>query len=260
MSIKRNLNKILKQLLSWFGYTIFITRADSYNQDGLYSIHNHEFMNDLSFLKAYARGIQSSNGVDPSFHWRAHVALWVSHVASQLDGDFVECGVNMGFISSAIMHDLNWNSLDKVFYLLDTFDGPGERYYTDIERRQGKVEEFRKVLASGGYNRDIDSTIKNFSEWKRIRIIKGLVPESLYKVDTKKISYLHLDMNCAIPEVSAANIFWERLVAGGIILLDDYAYYGYRTQKLLMDEFAIKKDIRILSLPTGQGLIIKPPH
>ena len=40
-------------------------------------------------------------------------------------GDFVECGVNKGFLSSAIMEYLDWNSLDRGFYLLDTFAGLG---------------------------------------------------------------------------------------------------------------------------------------
>jgi len=43
-----------------------------------------------------------------------------------------------------------------------------------------------------------------------------------------------------------------------VVLLDDYAYYGYFSQKLAMDQFAQEKGIKILSLPTGQGLVLKP--
>ena len=45
---------------------------------------------------------------------------------------------------------------------------------------------------------------------------------------------------------------------GALVLLDDYAYYGYFSQKLAMDQFAQEKGINILSLPTGQGLVLKP--
>jgi hypothetical protein len=41
-------------------------------------------------------------------------------------------------------------------------------------------------------------------------------------------------------------------------VLDDYAYRGYREQKLGMDRFAASVGIEVLSLPTGQGLIMKP--
>jgi hypothetical protein len=42
------------------------------------------------------------------------------------------------------------------------------------------------------------------------------------------------------------------------VVLDDYAFRGYERQKAAMDEFARQVGIEILTLPTGQGLIIKP--
>ena len=52
---------------------------------------------------------------------------------------------------------------------------------------------------------------------------------------------------------------WNRLVPGAPVLLDDYAYSGYEWQKVGMDAFATEHGLSILSLPTGQGLLIKPP-
>ena len=43
-------------------------------------------------------------GRDYRWHWRVHVGLWTATSALKLAGDFVECGVNRGFMSSAIMH------------------------------------------------------------------------------------------------------------------------------------------------------------
>ena len=64
-------------------------------------------------------------------------------------------------------------------------------------------------------------------------------------------------MNCAAPEIAALTRFWERLVVGAPVLLDDYAYDGYRHQKLAMDELAGRLGVPIASLPTGQGLLLK---
>jgi hypothetical protein len=61
-----------------------------------------------------------------------------------------------------------------------------------------------------------------------------------------------------MPELAAIQFVWERLVPGAVVLLDDYAYYGYLSQKLAMDQFAQEKGVKILSLPTGQGLLLKP--
>lgn len=228
-----------------------------YDQDGLRSIHNHEFMDDPSFRKAYERGVRAA-GDDHRWHWRVHIGLWTAACAARLEGDFVECGVNRGFLSSAIMDYLDWDSLGKHFYLLDTFRGLDERFVSSADRASGTVEKNRKSLTSGYYVQGIEEVRANFSQWKNVSLIEGSVPETLPQVRAEKIAYLHLDMNCSMPEVAAIQCFWARLVPGAFVLLDDYAYHGYLSQKIAMDQFAREKGIKILSLPTGQGLLVKP--
>ena len=99
---------------------------------------------------------------------------------------------------------------------------------------------------------------RNFAEWRNVKIIEGVIPATLSAVTSSRIAFLHLDLNCSPPEVAAAESLWDRISPGGIVLLDDYAYAGYRSQKLGMDEFARVRNVSILSLPTGQGLIVKP--
>lgn len=229
------------------------TDSGIYNQDGLQSIHNHEFIEDSKFCEAYDRGV-SAVGADYQWHWRVHFGLWAAYSASKLKGDFVECGVNRGFLSSAIMEYLDWDSLDKTFYLLDTFTGIDERFVTDEERAGGILERNE----SGFYTKTLDDVRENFSEWENIEIIIGPIPETLDTVKTDNIAFLHIDMNNAPPEVAAFNYFWDRLVPGAFILLDDYAYKGYESQKVAMDAAASAKNVKIVSVPTGQGLLIKP--
>jgi macrocin-O-methyltransferase TylF-like protien len=231
----------------------------AYAQDGLISVHSHTFMGDPAFIEAYARGVKAIGGADSyKWHWRIHVGLWAATVASRLDGDFVECGVNKGFLSSAIMTYLDWNSLGRDFYLLDTFAGLDPRSVSDGERKGDLLRRNAEKLHSGFYVKGADSVRANFAQWPRARIVEGTIPETLSQVRAQHIAYLHLDMNCAPPEVEALTYFWERLVAGAPVLLDDYAYFGYAPQKLAMDDFARERGVSVCSLPTGQGLIIKP--
>jgi len=46
-------------------------------------------------------------------------------------------------------------------------------------------------------------------------------------------------------------------VTGGILLLDDYAYFDHTLQKDAMDAEIASVGHQVLSLPTGQGLVIK---
>ena len=88
--------------------------------------------------------------------------------------------------------------------------------------------------------------------------MKGRVPESLLTVDIKNVSYLSIDMNIALPEREALKFFWDKLVPGGVIIFDDYAWTPYREQKVSHDAFADSNGVKIWTLPTGQGLLIKP--
>ncbi len=151
--------------------------TDIYDQDGLRSIHNHEFMLDPDFKRAYARGVLAA-GTDYSWHWRVHTGLWAARTAALLRGDFVECGVNRGFMSSSIMAFLDWNRLDRMFYLLDTFRGLDERFVSDEDRQIGAVERNQRDIANGFYTLDLNAVRANFSEWKNTKIIVGAIPES----------------------------------------------------------------------------------
>lgn len=229
-----------------------VSKRRTYNQDSLLTVHNHDFMDDPAFLDAYARGIKAYE-YDPQMPWRVHVALWAATYAKLLDGDFVECGVNKGFISSAIMQYCDWNALRKRFFLFDTFCGLDEKYVSESEKEKGRM-----AFSRSNYSECYETVKSNFAEFKDVYLVRGSIPETLGMVDIPKVCYLSIDMNCAQPEIAAANYFWEQMASGAIALLDDYAYVTYEDQKKAFDKFAVEKGIKILSLPTGQGLYIKP--
>jgi hypothetical protein len=243
----------MKQLLSHAGWAIHKVPAgtDVYEADGLASIHDHSFIKDPRFRAAYERGIAAAG--DYRWHWRVHIGLWAAETASRLDGDFVECGVNRGFLSSAIMKYLDWDSLGKTFYLLDTFSGIDERQAADA----ASIQLNEKHVREGFYVRGADTAIANFAEWNNVKIIEGAVPQTLAQVDARRIAYLHLDMNNPKPETAALRYFWDKLTPGAVILLDDYAFAGYGSQKTALDAVSRELGRPIASLPTGQGLLLR---
>jgi hypothetical protein len=238
-----------------FGCKVMGVKA--YVEDALMTTQNHEFIDEPAFARAYARGLQAA-GSDYQWRWRIHLGLWAAATAAKLPGDFVECGVNKGFMSSAIMNYLDWNKLDKKFYLLDTFAGLDERYVSDAEKAAGYLQRNKDSLASGYYISGVDQVKKNFSEWKNAIVVQGSVPDSLAAVKSTAIAYLHLDLNCSPPEIAALELLWDRLVPGAFVLHDDYAQVAHKISKDGMDKFAATKHLQFVSLPTGQGLLIKP--
>jgi hypothetical protein len=250
--------------LAWFvlrtGYWVPRTfLPDVYSDDALICFNSHAFMDDPAFKRSYQRGVRAIGGKDfYHWEWRFQVGMWAAISASQLEGDFVECGVSHGFLSSAVMDRLDWDRLGKTYYLLDTFEGMDPRFVTAGERDAGALTKSQAALDFGMYAGSADSVRANFSEWRNQRVIAGTVPETLDEVDATAVAFLHIDMNCAPPEVAALRYFWPRLTPGAFVLLDDYAQRGRDEQRLAMDALAAELGVPICAMPTGQGLLIKP--
>jgi hypothetical protein len=172
-----------------------------------------------------------------------------------VEGDFVECGVNAGFISSAILHQLDWNRVPRRFYLVDTFAGPVLDQYSSAEAEKSRLSIAVQALNAGAYVTDMARIRANFAEWPNAIIVQGAVPDVLHTVDFKRIAFLHLDMNCAFPERTALEFFWDRLSPGAAVLLDDYAYVRHDCQREAINDAANRLHTSVLALPTGQGLI-----
>ena len=97
----------------------------------------------------------------------------------------------------------------------------------------------------------------NYAEWPNVLVVQGIVPNVLPSLGVQQVAFLHIDMNCAFPERAALEYFWELLSPGAMVLLDDYAYFGHDSQGHAIDLAVAALGTEVLSLPTGQGLIIK---
>lgn len=220
----------------------------TYHEDGLATEHNCDFLRDERFARAYAAGRATGSFRGREIRWRAHVACWAAEHAAQIEGDFVECGVYRGGLARAIVEYVGFQALDKRFYLFDTYAGIPDEAISEDERRLGRQ--------AGEYDECYDAVCETFRPFPNVRVIRGIVPQSLANVQIERVAYLSLDMNVHQPEIAAAEHLWPRMSKGGIILLDDYGFRAYAPQKEAFDAFAARHGVPILTLPTGQGLIL----
>jgi hypothetical protein len=68
-----------------------------------------------------------------------HTGLTIAEWASKLEGDFVECGVFHGFLTTSIMEYLNWNKMNKKFHLIDSFQGLSSKLITEQEMQLDRL-------------------------------------------------------------------------------------------------------------------------
>jgi hypothetical protein len=252
----------LRRVVQLTGYDLVrIGRGRTYNRDGLYTNHNHDFATEPKFRAAYTRSVARTHK-DARFcpgEWRTHIAIWAAQNALKHPGDFVECGVAFGFVSSAIMTYLDWNNLQEPhrFILFDNFTGLLPEQLSDEERRIGRADRY-KSRPGGVYPANAEAQARaNLGEFRNVEIVKGNVPEVLPQAKIERVAFLHLDMNVAMPEVEAFKYFWPKMVTGAPILFDDYAFVGYQAQRIALDEAAKALGTSIASLPTGQGLVLR---
>jgi hypothetical protein len=224
----------------------------TYYADSLVTSNNADFIKEPRFKKAYEAAAATNPWPGFTLQWRVYIVCWFADHVKNLEGDFVECGVNTGAYSRAVVDYIEFQKLSKTFYLFDTFEGMPAELVSQEEKASG-VSNYLD-----GHYKDVYQQVKEtFKEFK-VEIIKGMVPDTLPRCTAEKICYLSIDMNATAPEMAAAEYFWGKLVPGAVMILDDYGFPMHINQKLAFDKFAKKKDVNILCLPTGQGIIFKP--
>ncbi len=228
-----------------------------YNSDGLMVLNNCDCLDEPRFAQAYQESLKVNDwrgpqGKNMDMRWRYYIVCYFADMVKDLEGDFVECGVYKGGYSRAIIDYLSFDSLKgKQFYLLDTFEGLVAEYASAKEKESGLLGIYDH------YQTVYDEVVETFKPFSNVKLIKGPVPDTLPECPSEKVCYLSIDMNMVAPEIAAANFFWDKLTKGAVMILDDYGFYAHKEQKKAFDEFAKEKKVKILQLPTGQGIIFK---
>lgn len=219
-------------------------------EDGLCTIHNSDFCNDSLFKKAYEKGRGTSSWRGWDLRWRAYLFCCFAESAKRIQGDYVECGVNLGGNARMLIEFLSFEKLQKNFLLFDTFSGFDSKLVSKEERS----------VTDGlyCYPSCLSEVQRTFAGFPFVKIIPGSVPDSLKTYPFSRICFLSIDMNCVAPEIAAFEYLWPFVSPGGVIFLDDYGFKAHFRQKEAFDLLSAKMNFRIIQLPTGQGLVIKP--
>ena len=218
--------------------------------------HSLEFMHTEKFETAWDVASKAAQrGWDkgvPDIRWRVHVAIWAAQNGLNLEGDFVECGVHTGILSLAICNYLDFSKVDKKFWLFDTWAGiPLEGLSkADIEYAKNKNNQI--------YTRDIFAEVQDtFKDYDNCKLVRGLLPGTIDEAKIDKIAYLSIDLNNTLAEEESIKALWPKLSKGAFIVLDDYGWDACKDQRDMWNAFATSVGQMVVTLPTGQGLLIK---
>jgi hypothetical protein len=202
---------------------------------------NNSMLDDEEFFKAW--DANGETDADRAIIWRRYILACAAYHCVQLKGDFVECGAYTGVGVKTVVDYLGGTQFPKTFWLYDLFEH----------------EEWMLHHPMPEHGPDLEVRVRQkFSAYPQVRIHKGLIPEVFEGQSPDSIAYLHIDLNEAPAEIAALEALFERVVPGGIVILDDYEWAGvYRNQKLTEDPWFEARQYRVFPLPTGQGIVIK---
>lgn len=137
----------------------------------------------------------------------------------QVVGDVAELGVYMGGFAQYI----NRLFPDRLFYLIDTFEGFDEEdlHYDKSLGYDQTVKYFTEENLC--LNKDIDAVLRLMLTPEKCRVVKGRFPESLLEeMYEKKFGFVSLDCDLYLPMYEGLVFFYPRLSSGGYIMIHDY--------------------------------------
>lgn len=209
--------------------------------DNLFTwMRNVSAAEDSVFLEAWQSNV--TNAADEAILWRRYILCCAACHCVHLAGDFVECGVLAGTGVKTVIDYFGRDNFAKRFWAYDVFESNPVEEIAAVGQREGLFE----------------SVQERFSGYEMVALVAGLLPASLEGNSPERIAYLHIDLNKAETEIAVLERLFERVVPGGIVILDDYEWSGvYRRQKISEDAWFAARDYRVIPLPTGQGLVIK---
>jgi len=205
---------------------------------------NLGFRRDYKLMKAFEENAR--NDQEKSLLLRINTLAWAASQALKLEGDFVECGVWRGFCASVLTAYLDFNTLDRRFFLYDTFSGIPPEYDTENHDNPSFHEDGL-----------FESVVERFHSYSNVEVVRGTIPQSCQNNAPNRVAFLHIDLNSSKAEIAALEFFFDRLVSGALVVFDDYGWTGYVAQQLAEDEWLKQRGHRILEIPSGQGLLIK---
>jgi O-methyltransferase len=162
--------------------------------------------------------------------------------SSKLGGDFIEVGVYKGK-SAEILCKVKG---DKALHLYDTWDGIVSTTEEDKPVNNGFYE--------GRYRAEFAPVQELLQPYKNVHFYKGEFPKS-YTDNISSVAFLHLDVDLFHPTRKALEIFWDKLVVGGNVVLHDYP--GFEGVRLAVDGFLKDKQFIKKALTREQSVITK---
>lgn len=201
------------------------------------------FLEDEPFIHYYERFMDANNWHSLD---RKYTLNQLLKLTLHLEADAAECGTYKG--ASAYLMCQAHLKTGRTVFLFDSFEG--------LSHPSNKDGDY---WFEGALSMPESALHEALSEFSNYAAYKGWIPERFHEVENKRFGFIHIDVDLYQPTLASLTFFYQRLLPGGVILMDDYGFKSCPGAKQAADEFFSDLPEKIVGLPTGQAFIVKQP-
>lgn len=193
------------------------------------------------------RALEAHTKVDIA---RCHELWELLAQCCDLEGDVLEVGVWRGGTGALLAAGARkfWGDSRRVF-LADTFRGvvkagPKDDYYRGGEHADTSPDVVRELLGSMGLS--------------NAELLEGIFPEETGNlIADRRFCLCHVDVDVYQSARDTVEWVWPRMPVGGVVVYDDYGFYGCEGVTALGREDRLREDRVFVHNLNGHGVLIK---
>jgi len=216
------------------------------------------FRLDHEFQECYDASLLAADCADhPWQRPRYYNLINMLRLSRGLDGHTAEAGSFRGQTSYLICHELRGED--------PGFDGATHAAFDSFEGFAPPADhdgEFSKHRYNQGAftGTSVEHFRNTLREFPSVEIHKGWIPSVFGAVPERTYRFVHVDVDLYDPTLASLEYFFPRLVAGGVLVVDDHGPWpngAYPGCRVACAEFAAAQGVSYATLNTGNAVFIK---
>ena len=204
------------------------------------------WITDQDFQEAYQK-IRDFTLVD---EYRCYELWTLVEQTEKLSGGIIEVGVWRGGTGALIAEKARLCGIKYPVYLADTFTGVVKASAQDSRYRGGEHADTSRSI--------VESLVYELFKLENVRILSGVFPDGTSRfVESEQFRFCHIDVDVYQSAKDVLEWIWDKMVIGGVIVYDDYGFFGCDGITKLVNEQRYLKDRLVIHNLNGHALTIK---
>lgn len=261
-AVLRKIYEVVRRLLASCGIHLTVARISARNQPEMV---NRALWKPLAvpdewrtlYIEAQAKaGGEATDNIYRQCRLYSTLQM-ASYAAALPQGDVIECGCWHGHSTIAIATILARHGFGGRFHVFDSFEG-GLSEFTANDESSFRLSEREKLGLRQEFASSFDFVRARTAGFGFVELHRGWIPQTFASFERTPLRFVHIDVDMYEPTKAALEFFWDYVVDGGCLVVDDYNHGVFEGATRAVDEFVAAHRPRLLyKVPFGSCFLVK---